>query len=62
MFLKFLAISFGHLEYQVACGILVPWPEIQPTPPALEAQSLKPLDYQESPHFCFFFLLSLFIH
>ena len=24
MFLKFLAISFGHLEYQVACGILVP--------------------------------------
>ena len=39
------------------CGILVPWPGIEPVPPAVEAQSLKsrvPLDCQGSPIlFCF---------
>ena len=30
--------------YHMACGILVPQPGIEPISPALEAQSLKPLD------------------
>ena len=30
--------------YHMACGILVPQPGIEPIYPALEAQSLKPLD------------------
>ena len=31
----------------IACGILVPWPGIEPTPPALEVWSLSPLDARE---------------
>ena len=56
IFLSFWPYHLATWPYQVACGILVPWPGIQPTPPALQAQSLKPPDYQESPHFCFFLL------
>ena len=34
-----------------ACGILAPWPEIEPTPPALEGEVLttgQPGKYQDS--------------
>ena len=34
---KFLFYLFGR----AACGILVPWPGIEPTPPAVEVQSLN---------------------
>ena len=33
--------SFIFWPHPVACGILVPWPGIEPMPPALEAGSLK---------------------
>ena len=32
--------DLGLFFWCVACGILVPQPEIEPTPPAVEAQSL----------------------
>ena len=40
---------FFFWPYSAACRILVPWPGIEPVPPAMEAQSLKPLDHQGSP-------------
>ena len=36
-----------------ACGILAPWPGIEPAPPTLEGEVL-PLDCQGSPHACIF--------
>ena len=35
--IKLIIIIFGH----IACGILVPQPEIEPETPALKAQSLN---------------------
>ena len=42
----FLTIIFSYLinlfwMFHVTCGILVPWPGIEPVPPVLGAQSLK---------------------
>ena len=34
-------LFFGHATQHVECGILVPWPGIEPTPPALEAWNLN---------------------
>ena len=36
-----------------ARGILVPWPGIEPAPPALEAQSLNPCTARDVPKFIF---------
>ena len=36
----------------VACGILVPWPGIEPVPLASAAWSLNPWDHQGSPQPC----------
>ena len=44
--LKFLCF-WPHFT---ACGILVPWPEIEPIPPALEAQSLNHWTAREVPN------------
>ena len=33
--------SFFFFSCWAACGILVPWPEIEPAPPALEGQNLN---------------------
>ena len=41
---------FGH----VACGILVPRPEIERVPPAVEARSLNHWTAREVPSFLFF--------
>ena len=37
----FCFVWFGGFFGHAACEILVPWPGIEPVPPALEAQSLK---------------------
>ena len=42
----------GGWPYLMACGILVPWPVIEPQVPALEAWSIKPLDHQGSLRSC----------
>ena len=36
------------LSFSKECGILVPRPGIEPVSPAVEVQSLKPLDFQGS--------------
>ena len=46
MFFFFLFFSLCR----VACGILVPWPGIEPTPPTLEAWSLTHWNVREIPH------------
>ena len=38
---EYIYIFFFFLAVPVACGILVPWPEMDPVPPALEALNLK---------------------
>ena len=37
----FFFLFFGHATQHVECGILVPLPGIEPTPPALEAWNLN---------------------
>ena len=39
--LKAALICFLKNIFWLCCGILVPWPGIEPAPPALEAQSLN---------------------
>ena len=39
--------------HRAACGILAPWPEIEPAPPALAAQSLNHWTTREFPSVCF---------
>ena len=39
--------------YPTACRILVPWPGIEPAPPALEARSLNHWTTREVPYFIF---------
>ena len=52
---------FFFLQCHLACGILVPWPGIKPTPPALEAQSLNHWTNREVPIIIFLkYALSLF--
>ena len=36
-----LPFTYLFWSYHEACGILVPWPGVEPAPPALEVQSLK---------------------
>ena len=43
----------------MTCGILVPWPRIEPVPPTLEAPSLYHWTPREVPMAVFFFFLSL---
>ena len=49
---------FFFWRHQAACGILVPQPGIEPTPPAVEAQSLNHWTAKEVPR-TFFFLAAL---
>ena len=44
---NFLNFILSFWLPHVACGILVPWPGIEPMPPALEAQSLNHLTARE---------------
>ena len=47
---SFLSLSFFFLWLcHVACGILVPWPGIEPTQSALEARSLSHWTAREAP-------------
>ena len=55
VYLYLFIFTFWH----VACGILVPWPGIEPMPPALGAQNLNHWTTREVQHY-FFFLNSLF--
>ena len=48
----FCFILFCFLSGLASCGILVPWPGIEPVPPAVEAQS-PPLDCQGTPSWVF---------
>ena len=41
-----------------ACGIWVPWPEIKPAPPALEARSRNHWTTREVHVFCFYLTIS----
>ena len=57
----FLFSSFW--PHHTPCGILVPWPGIEPVPPAVEVQSLSHWTAREVPHLCTFLtLLSMFLH
>ena len=48
IFKNFLFLCFW--PHFTACGILAPWPEIKPIPPALEAQSLNHWTAREVPN------------
>ena len=58
----FMFWFFGHK----ACGILIPWPGIRPTNPAMEMQSLSPWTTREVPRvviaLSFFSLPFSYIH
>ena len=41
--------NFIFWPYHMACGILIPWPGMEPSPPALEAQSLNQWITREVP-------------
>ena len=45
-----------------ACGILVPQPGIEPTPPALEVWSLNHWTAKEVLHYSFLIVPPLFLH
>ena len=47
--LSSFSTSFFFLAHTVACGILIPWWGIKPTPPALEALSLNHWTTREVP-------------
>ena len=53
VFLKDAYLSFIFiylfLPYHEGCGILVPWPEIEPMTPAVEVQSLNHWTTKEVP-------------
>ena len=49
---------FFFWSYHVACKILVPWPGIEPMPPALEAQSLNHWTAREVLPFFFWSIFS----
>ena len=53
-FLHSSLFFFSFWSHHMACGILVPWPGIEPTPPAVEVQSLHHWTAREVP--------SLFLH
>ena len=50
---------FFFWPHQAACEILVPWPGIEPAPPALEAQSLNHWTAREVPERLFICLLAI---
>ena len=47
LFFSFFCLTFW--PYRTACGILVPQPEIEPAPPAVEARSLNHWTTREVP-------------
>ena len=49
--------SDAGLSCPEACGVFIPWPEIEPVPPALEGDSSS-LDHQRSPSLFAFVLPS----
>ena len=50
LFLSFF-LSFFFWPHRVACGILVPWPGIEPASPAWEARSLNHWTTREVPKY-----------
>ena len=54
MWLHAFICSFFFLLLHAVYGILVPWPGIEPQPPALEAQNLNPRTTREIPILPFF--------
>ena len=50
--------SFSGLTAWQACGILVPWPEMEPMPPAVEARSLNHWTSRGDPGQVFFYCYS----
>ena len=49
LFLFFFKLIFIFWPFHLACGILVPQPEIEPSPPAVEALSLNHWTAREVP-------------
>ena len=48
-FFVVVVVCFAFQPHHVACGILIPWPGIEPVTPALEAQNLNHWTIKEVP-------------
>ena len=57
---KFSVFSLVHFFFLWPChatrGILVPWPEIEPTPPVMKVQNLNHWTFRQVPRLVHFFL------